>query len=237
MGATPTARCPMKRNALVLFLLSTVALAGAWAAGLFDAEAAVRRRPNTSVRIRVLNVNIFYGGDEINLTSGNWCSHPDGCAETLDKVVETIRSADPDIVELEEAERNTRVIAERLGWYYSERMQILSRFPLIDPPGGDSVYIFVVLAPGRVAALANVHLPADPYGPYWVQDGATLEELLALETSLRLPAIQDQLRLLPPLVARGFPVYLAGDFNSPSHLDWAPAADAARGEGRYPGVW
>lgn len=227
----------MKRNALVLVLLSTAALAGAWAAGLFNAEAAVRQRPNASVRIRVLNINIFYGGDEINLTSGNWCSHPDGCAETLDRVVETIRSAQPDIVELEEGERNTRVIAERLGWHYSERNQVLSRFPLIDPPGGDSVYIFVVLAPGRVAALANVHLPADPYGPYWVQDGATLEEVLALETSLRLPAIQDQLRHLPPLVARGIPVFLAGDFNSPSHLDWTPGVDAVREEVRYPVVW
>ncbi len=33
------------------------------------------------------------------------------------------------------------------------------------------------------------------------------------------------------------PVFLTGDFNSPSHLDWTPAVDAVREEVRYPVVW
>ncbi|MBN1677710.1 MAG: hypothetical protein JW880_04155 [Candidatus Thermoplasmatota archaeon] len=39
---------------------------------------------------------------------------------------------------------------------------------------------------GQVAPLANVHLPADPYGPYEVRDGASLEEVLEVEETLRL---------------------------------------------------
>jgi hypothetical protein len=229
----------MKRNAshaLVFPSLCVAALLAASAA-IRPPDAAGSQQSDASLRIRLLTINIFYGGDEINLTSGNWCTRPDGCPETVDRVTETIAAANPDIVLLEEAERNTRVYAERLGLHFSERMQILSRFPLIDPPGGDSVYIFVAFAPGRIAALANVHLPADPYGPYLVQDGATLEEVLALENGLRLPAIQDQLRLLPPLAAGGIPVFLGGDFNSPSHLDWTPEVDAVREEVRYPVPW
>jgi endonuclease/exonuclease/phosphatase family metal-dependent hydrolase len=201
------------------------------------AEAGQPDRPVPSVRLRVMTLNIFYGGDELNLQTGTWCSRYDGCPETLEKVLEVIRASAPDIVGLEEAERNTRTIAEALGWHYSERMQIISRYPLIDPPGGDSIYIFVELAPGRIAALANVHLPADPYGPYLVRDGATVEEVTVLEESLRLPAVRDQLRLLPGLAARGIPVFLTGDFNTPSHLDWTAEVAAVREVVRYPFAW
>jgi len=190
-----------------------------------------------AVELRVMTLNIFYGGDELNLTNGQFCLRPDGCPETLARVVEAIRAANPDIVGLEEGERNTAAIAGALGWYASERMQIISRYPLIDPPGGDGIYIFVQLAPGRVAALANVHLPADPYGPYLVRDGAPPEEVRTLEESLRLPAIRDRLRVLPGLAAGGIPVFLTGDFNSPSHLDWTEAVSAVRDVVRYPFAW
>ena len=199
--------------------------------------AGAGARPAVAIELRVMTLNIFYGGDELNLTNGQFCLRPDGCPETLAKVVEAIRAANPDIVGLEEGERNTAAIAQALGWYASERMQIISRYPLIDPPGGDGLYIFAQLAPGRVAALANVHLPADPYGPYLVRDGAPAEAVRELEESLRLPAIRDQLRVLPALAARGIPVFLTGDFNSPSHLDWTEAVVAVRDVVRYPFAW
>jgi endonuclease/exonuclease/phosphatase family metal-dependent hydrolase len=209
-------------------------LAGAAAAALHPAP--VGAAPPADVRLRILNVNIFYGGDEI-AESGSWCSHGDGCPENLARVIDAIRAAAPDIVALEEGEHNTRVIADALGFHPSERMQIASRYPLIDPPGGDGVYVFAEVAPGRVVALMNVHLPADPYGPYLVRDGATLEEVLALENGLRVPAIGRQLAALPGLLAQDIPVFLAGDFNSPSHLDWTPAVAAVRSEVPYPIDW
>jgi hypothetical protein len=148
-----------------------------------------------------------------------------------------MRASGADVVGLEEGEHNTRPIAEALGWYYSERTQFISRYPLIDPPDGGGVYIFAQISPGRIVALASVHLPADPYGPYLVRDGATLDEVLALENSLRMPAIQDPLRVLPRLAAAGIPVFLVGDFNTPSHLDWTAGVTAVRPEVRYPVAW
>ena len=192
--------------------------------------------PQPSVRLRILNVNIFYGGDEI-AESGNWCYQSDGCPENLARMIDAIRAADADIVALEEAEHNTRAIADALGFHASERLQIASRYPLIDPPGGDGVYVFAEVLPGRVLALMNVHLPADPYGPYLVRDGAALEEVLALENALRLPALSRQLAALPGLLAQGIPVVLTGDFNSPSHLDWTPEVASVRSEVRYPVEW
>src|SRR5688572_4600539 len=123
------------------------------------------------VTLKVMTFNIFYGGDEWNLDNGQWCVDPAGCPETLTEVVRTIRAADPDVIGFQEGTANECVIADRLGWYCEPRLQLISRLPLIDPPGADGAYAFVELTPGHVAAIGNVHLPSDPYGPYWVRDG------------------------------------------------------------------
>ena len=155
----------------------------------------------------------------------------------MSHVLSTIEAADADIVGLQEGTANECVLADMLGWYCEPRLQLISRFPLIDPPGANGVYALAEVAPGRFVAISNVHLPSDPYGPYWVRDGEPRAAVLALERSTRLPAIQRQLDVLPDLATSGVPVFLTGDFNSPSHLDWTPAVDAVRDEVRYPVVW
>jgi endonuclease/exonuclease/phosphatase family metal-dependent hydrolase len=190
-----------------------------------------------SVRLRVMTLNIFYGGDELDLRTGDWCAKRAGCSAAFAKVLETIRASGADVVGLEEAEHSTRRVARALGWFASERLQIVSRYRLIDPPGGDGRYVYVELGPGRVVAIANAHLPSTPYGPYRVRDGATPEQLDALERSTRLPAAREQLDVLPGLVGDGIPVFLTGDFNSPSHLDWTPAVAAVRPEVPFAFDW
>ena len=189
------------------------------------------------VTVKVMTLNIFYGGDEWNLDTGQWCSDRAGCPETLLHVADEIERAGADVVGLQEGTANECVLAELLDWFCEPRLQLISRFPLIDPPGANGVYAFVEVTPGRVIAIANVHLPSDPYGPYAVRDGASLSEVLDLERTTRLPAIQRELAVLPDLAADGIPVFLTGDFNSPSHLDWTPAVDAVRDEVRYPVEW
>jgi Endonuclease/Exonuclease/phosphatase family len=192
--------------------------------------------PSTAV-IRVMALNIFYGGDEIDLQTGNFCHKPAGCPETLAQVENVIGHSGADIVGIEEGEHNAGVIAQALGWHASERTQVISRFPIVDPPGADGMYVWAEVLPGRFVAIGNVHLPSDPYGPYAIRDGATLDQVLDLETSVRLPAIQGELGALPPLAAGGMPTFLTGDFNSPSHLDWTAAVSAVRPEVPYPVDW
>ncbi|MDQ2993494.1 MAG: endonuclease/exonuclease/phosphatase family protein [Pseudomonadota bacterium] len=144
-----------------------------------------------------------------------------GVLVSLDKVIEAIHTVNPDVVAIEEANGNMALLAEKLGWpYYDERHQILSRHPLIDPSEGQGVYLFVEVAPNKVIAISNLHLPSDPYGPEKLQLGMSAKNVLEIETSLRLPAIKQQLDLLPNLAKAGIPVFLTGDFNAPSHLDW-----------------
>ena len=224
----------MRRGTLVAFaalLLASLLASGGWAPPIATATTP------SAVTLRVMTLNIFYGGDEIDLHTGSWCHHPSGCPETLAKVVEAIRASGADVVGLEEGEHNTRAIADALGWYGSERTQVVSRYPIVDPPGANGIYVWIEVAPGRIVAIGNVHLPSDPYGPYQIRDGATLADVLALERSTRLPAIADQLAILPGLAAGGVPVFLTGDFNSPSHLDWTPAVAAIRADVPFPVDW
>jgi endonuclease/exonuclease/phosphatase family metal-dependent hydrolase len=189
------------------------------------------------VTVKVMTLNVFYGGDEWNLETGQWCSDKAGCPETIGHVVSTIEAAGADIVGLQEGTANECVLADLLDWFCEPRLQLISRFPLLDPPGANGAYAFAEVVPGRFVAIGNVHLPSDPYGPYWVRDGEPRAAVLELERTTRLPAIQRELTALPALAADGVPVFLTGDFNSPSHLDWTPPVDAVREEVRYPVVW
>jgi endonuclease/exonuclease/phosphatase family metal-dependent hydrolase len=184
-----------------------------------------------------MTFNIFYGGDELDLETGDFCEVADGCDATFDAVVATVRSSGADVVGLQEAERNTRRLAESLGWYYDERNHLISRFPLIDPPGADGVYAFAEVAPGRMVAVANLHLTSDPYGPYAARDGAPVEEIMELERSVRLPDIQPLLEALPELERQRIPLFVTGDFNSPSHLDWTARVAEARPDVPYAVSW
>nr|WP_239097495.1 endonuclease/exonuclease/phosphatase family protein [Asanoa ferruginea] len=138
---------------------------------------------------------------------------------------------------MQEPERNTSRIAGLLGWYASDRAHVMSRFPIIDPPNSDGLYVFVEVAPGRVVAVANTHLPSDPYGPYLVRDGGSRADVLKLERDTRLQAAKDAVEPLPNLAEHGIPVFLTGDFNSPSHLDWTPAVAKARADVPFSVDW
>jgi hypothetical protein len=153
-------------------------------------------------------------------------------------VARAIRASGADVVGIEEGGGEIPQIAHALGWrYYDIRMQIVSRLPLVDPPAGNGLYTYVEVSPGRVAAMENVHLPSAPYGPVWVKHGKTRAQVIAMEKRVRLPAILPDLAAARALHARGIPVFLTGDFNSPSFRDWTPATVGIRPYLRYPLRW
>src|SRR5262245_22427272 len=179
------------------------------------------RADDAPVPLRVMTFNIWYGGEQVSFA----------------QVAEAIRAAKADVVGVQEPDGRLRQLADLLGWYADERLHVISRFPLFASPDGKDLYGFVELRPGRVVAIANLHLPATPYGPEAVRDGKTADEVLALEKETRMSAIEPYIAVLPKLVSAGVPVFLTGDFNSPSHLDWTAATHAARSQVRYPLEW
>lgn len=223
------------RRALVIVLSLC---AGVGAAVLIAWAAAVGPfAEDDRTTLKVMTFNVFYGGDDYDLEKNDWCATTNGCPATLGKVADAIGSSGADVVGLEEGEDNTLEIAKRLGWYASPRTQIVSRYPLLDPPDSNGAYVLVQVEPGKVVAVSSIHLPSDPYGPYAIRDGASAAKVTALETTTRVPALTERLRQLDGVLDQGLPVFLVGDFNSPSQLDWTEAAAARRAEVPFPVAW
>jgi endonuclease/exonuclease/phosphatase family metal-dependent hydrolase len=176
------------------------------------AADAARSTDAPSVGLRVMSFNIEWGGTHVRFES----------------VVDAIRASGADIVGVQEAEGNLQRLAADLGWSYDLRSYVVSRYRVIDPPGADGRYAYVEIRPGQAVAIANVHLPSDPYGPEWVKERRTAQAVLDLERRLRLPKIQPDLGPLSDLHETGIPVFLTGDFNAPSHADWTEAVVGTR---------
>ena len=174
------------------------------------------------VVLRVMEFNIEYGGEVVD----------------FDSIVRGARAADPDVIAVEEGFGNVPRLAEALDYpYYDVRQQVISRLPLINAPGGSGLYLFVLVAPGEVVALSNVHLPAGPYSPNLVRRGAKRSTILEIERRVRVPAVEPSVTALTSLVDQGIPALLLGDFNTPSRLDWTPETVGLRDQIHYPVNW
>ena len=211
MGSMEAVRF-LARRSVCMFL----AVCGAFAQGV---PAAGQSPPPGN--LKVMAFNIEWGGTHVS----------------FDKVVEAIRRAEPDIVAVQEAEGNLARLADELGWHYDLRNHVISRHRLIDPPGAAGRYVLAEVRPRHVVGVANVHLPSDPYGEDWIRDGQSATAVVALEQRVRLPAISPFLEVLPHLARDGLPVFLAGDFNSPSGEDWRSAAISRWPFRRYSIEW
>lgn len=187
-----------------------------------------------AAELRVMSFNLWHGGD-----AGK---------QPLAQTAEVIRAAKADIVGLQETggfekEKGAgrpdhgRKLAELLGWHYfdqGERTGILSRFPIVtNTPLKWGVTIR--LSAGREVRMFNVHLMHSPYQPYQLAkipygNGRFIQTASEAVDEARKARGADVTRLLSELklaLAGGGPVFLTGDFNEPSHLDWTERAAAA----------
>lgn len=161
-----------------------------------------------------------------------------GAVVDIGQVAEMIRESGADVVGLQESDGNARRIAELVGWpHVDERLQIISRYPLITPPEAEGEYTYAQLAPGQVVALANIHLPSDPYGPYLVRDGSSAGQVLENEVETRMWRIDELTPGWQQAIDAGIPLVLTGDFNSPSHRDWSSDAIGTRPHIAYTVDW
>jgi endonuclease/exonuclease/phosphatase family metal-dependent hydrolase len=197
--------------------------------GAAGQQSAKAQSTAETMSLRVMTFNIWLGGDQVNFA----------------KVIEAIRAADADVVFLQEPNGNTAAIAAALGWTnVIPSRHMLARVPLFAPPaatmaadGNDLNLAYAEVVPGGFVALANLHLPSDPYGPYLLRDGKPVEEVLKNESDTRLAAVTPYIAPLSALAKGGTPVIVAGDFNSPSPLDWTPAAAQRWSQAKAPIVW
>ena len=179
-----------------------------------ETPAPERERPDS---LTVMTYNVLY-------------ATPDSAT------IQAIRAADPDVVALQEvSEPRLRHIGRELGYYFHHHDEheasgaqdagILSRYPISRPTRYGATIYLTINDPVHVA---NVHLAAYPYQPYKLRDDElNPEEAVAEARMTRLPQIQPVLESLQEPLEKDIPVFLMGDFNEPSHLDWTSGAAKA----------
>lgn len=182
-------------------------------------------------RIRIATFNIWVGGEKADADkdlSRRW-------------TLEAMRALKADIIGVQEQKGFAPEYAAGLGFSHtiqddSTALLLAPRFELVETaanrwgarvrtPAGHEVWVF------------NIHFPAAPYQPYQLHGidyhgGAFISTPAQAVTQARLARGGYALRCLRemmPALSSGHPVFLVGDFNEPSHLDWTPAAADARG--------
>lgn len=144
-----------------------------------------------------------------------------------------IGDLDADVVGVLESYDRLPAIAAATGYpYYNEALQILSRYPILEPSGADGLYSYLEVRPGEAVAMINTHLDYVKDGPNRLAKGVPVDEVLATEDEVRTATIAKLLPSVGSLLADGWPVLFTGDLNQPSHLDWTEAtADQHGGVG------
>ena len=185
-------------SALVLALLL---LAGCDLGGDDEPGAASAPAQGEPMDLDVLVYNIEYGG-----------------GPETDRV---IRRLDADVVGVLESYERLPEIAERTGYpYYNTSLQLLSKYPILEPSGGDGLYALLEVEPGYAIPFFNVHLDYVEWGPRALANGASVASVIESEDEVRTSAMEQPIEAMTELIDGGYPVFLTGDFNQPSSLDY-----------------
>ena len=189
--------------------------------------------------VRVMSYNIHRGG-VVHLK------------QPLSQTAKVIQVAKADIVGIQET-RSPRGdtledLAKLLGWNYDEGSCIVTRYEIVELFKGGRDYkggIKVKLASDKHAYIFNLHLPSHPYQPYqllgirpkWHKHTnditfiKTEAETIEWAKKARGAEIGKLVRQVKAIPDKEVPIFVVGDFNEPSHLDWTEAAAKA---GRHP---
>ncbi|MGO1053104.1 endonuclease/exonuclease/phosphatase family protein [Crossiella sp. CA198] len=195
-------------------------------AGLTLATAVPAAAKQTAPeQLKVMSANLWYGGTKVN--------------DYRAKQVRFLREQAVDVVAMQETYSvAAKELAAELGWHHyqaSYSLGLISRHPIVAEyapvnAAGKTLSgagIRIRLPDGREAVVWSAHLNYTPYGPYDAcHAGMTNEQILRREEESQRPQeIRDILAELREELAESgrTPVILAGDFNSPSHLDWTRA--------------
>ncbi|KAK6346707.1 hypothetical protein TWF696_006822 [Orbilia brochopaga] len=171
---------------------------------------------------RAMTFNMWLGGSQVK--------------DSHRKQVRFIANTNVDIIGLQDTSGgHPKRLADALGWYFwsppRSNIGTISRYPIVQ--GYDLVDN---AATGMRVALDgdasqinfwSMHLEWTPYGPYdFCFGNMTVEQVLQREAeSRRIAQVMDVLKAMDSQLvnANKAPVFLVGDANAPSHLDWTEA--------------
>ena len=204
-----------------IFVLAALSLTACFSEDAPEPDAKAERASpalGEEMRLQVLVYNIEYGG-----------------GRATDRV---IRRVDADVVGVLESYNRLPEIAERTGYpYYNVSLQLLSKYPIHEPSGGDGLYALIEVQPGYVIPFFNDHLDYVEWGPRALRNGASVKSVIETENEVRTSALAKPLAAMTKLTEQGYPVFLTGDFNEPSSLDYTKETVGSREGIHQPVPW
>ena len=189
--------------------------------------------------VRVMSYNIHRGGVVM-------------LKQPLSQTAKVIQFSKADIVGIQETRSprgdTLQDLAKLLGWNHDMESCIVTRYEIVEHFKGGKDYkggIKVKIASNMHAYVFNLHLPSHPYQPYqllgirpkWHKHTnnitfiKTEAETIDWAQKARGKDVAKLLKQIKGLPDKDAPVFVVGDFNEPSHLDWTEAAAKA---GRHP---
>lgn len=179
------------------------------------------QQATTSVELKVMSFNIWVGG-----------------GKSIDATGKVFAESKADIIGVQESTHNGKNIAvqlaDSLGWHsyvYAESPTIISKYPIVDT-SANKHGVKIKIDEMHFVWMFNVHLMYCPYEPYQLNGieycGApilqTAEEAIASAITTRSKDVDSNIADILEVRKEGFPIFLTGDFNEPSCLDWTAKA-------------
>lgn len=168
--------------------------------------------------IKVMTWNIWHGG------------HRYGKEVGVQRVIETIKATNADIVGLIETYGSGEIIADSLGYYFyliSSNLSIMSRYPITEtikifkPFNFGGVKLNMGTSKELIFFDTWLHYLPD-YSKSIITENKSPKDLIADEKNTRHGEIKEILKSITPYLKNTAetPVIMVGDFNMGSHLDW-----------------
>lgn len=183
-----------------------------------------KKPDNTTYPIKIMSFNIWCGG-------GN----------SVEATGEVFVKSNADIIGIQEAERDGKNIAvhlaDSLHWYsydFGDGQTIVSKYPIVDT--SDNKYgVKIQINDKQFVWMFNIHLGHCPYQPYQLNGieycGAPIlssaSDAVNSALSTRKGDVYAVADDILEVSKENYPVFLTGDFNEPSHLDWTEKATQA----------
>ena len=173
-----------------------------------------------STAFDILAWNIWHGGRR------------DGNEIGLDKTVEIIRNTGAAVVCMQETYGSGPVIADRLQmvyYYRSSNLSVMTKYPILEVLGWYDPFRFggvtLLLPTGQKMRFFSLWINHLPNLTETVAQAKTAKEIVRGEMRTRGNEIREILANVEGILGQtdSIPVVIAGDFNSPSHLDWGEA--------------
>ncbi|MFI9262447.1 endonuclease/exonuclease/phosphatase family protein [Streptomyces sioyaensis] len=185
------------------------ALAAAFALSAAVSVATVSTAEADDETLTVMSLNTWHGGSQV----------PDGVNTT----VQEINASGTEVVALQETDKAvTKQIAEKLGWeHYTQSgtdVDIISSQPIEKV---DSLSDLAVAAKIKGVWVYSIHLGYTKYGPYNACFDKDSYETIYADEAERKKQAEEIVKW-----TGSAPSIIAGDLNSPSHMDWTEKTKA-----------